>query len=123
MGARKESTHILYTLSSLNPIHPMRHILSPIMLDEAIYLLHAITKSHVLRRDIGIADNRIQGVEVQGFESVFPTSYRRFRGIALMPMLVGKQIADFRDLGIPIFLHRDTALTYHFAGISFQNSP
>ena len=107
----------------LNPIHPMQHHLSPIMLDEAIYLLHAITKSHVLRRDIGIADNRIQGVEVQGIKSVFPTSYRRFRGIALMPMLVGKQIADFRDLGIPIFLHRDAALTYHFAGISFQNSP
>ena len=101
----------------------MWHIDIPVMLDKSIYYFHAVSLGYFLGSDVRVSDDGIYFMKTGIFESVFFTSDGGFRGISLVPVFLPKQVADFRDLLIIVFLKCDTALTNEFSITFFHDSP
>ena len=101
----------------------MRHIHTPIVLDESCDFLHPVTLCHFLGSDIRIPDDRINFVETKRMKGIFPASDSRFGGKAFMPKLFPEQIADFGNLFSVKFLISNAALPDQFVTAFLHHAP
>ena len=88
----------------------MGHIYAVVVFYDSSANGHAVALCYVLRGEIGIADDRVNGIQTQNMKRILFAGDRRFRGVTLVPVRALEQISHFRNPFAVDVLHRDAAL-------------
>ena len=108
---------------SFRAIYQVRHVHAIVVFYNSSAYGHAVSFGNVLRCDVVVADDRIDGIQPQNVEGVFFAGNRSFRGKSSMPVCPFEQVSY---LGYPFavyVLQGDAALTDDLAALLQYDCP